>query len=276
MKFISCFLVLCLLLLPQVGCIKKNAEGRRAVRLIPSSIINSQSSVAYSKQKKEVPLSKNQRWTQINRRVADRLIAIANRSYSEYSKGFKWEVNLFEQSETVNAYCMPGGKIGIYTGILPVCQTEAALAAVMGHEIAHALLEHGNERVSQQMGVQATLLIAQAGLSVKSGLDKKMQGVILGAAGMGAQLGLILPFSRSHESEADKMGLRLMAAAGYDPSEAPNLWRRMKQKSGGKAPPLILSTHPSNDQRIRKLTELQSSVRDLYQASPKYGLGEKL
>lgn len=259
-----------------MGCIKRNAADRPSFKFVPASILNSQSYAAYGKQQKEIPVSNNQRKKQIVQRVADRLIVVAERNYSKYTKGFKWEVTLFDKPKTVNAYCMPGGKIGIYTGILPVCENEAALAAVMGHEIAHALLEHGNERVSQGLGVQATLMIAQYGLSAKSGLDKKMQGLIVNMAGVGAQVGVLLPFSRKHETEADIMGLKILAEAGYDPIEAPNLWRRMKAKSGGKAPPPILSTHPSNDSRIRSLEAMQAEVAPLYAKSAKYGKGEKL
>lgn len=257
------------------GCIKKNAEGRRVLQFIPAKVINSQSGLAFEEQKKKIPLSKDARRTDIVKRVADRLIVQAKQRYGQYCEGFQWEVQLFDEPNTVNAYCMPGGKIGIYTGILPVCVNEAALAAVMGHEIAHALLGHGNERVSQQVSVSGGLMALEVGLAMKSTLDKDMQKAVLAAAGLGTQVGVLLPYSRGHESEADAMGLRICAAAGYDPAEAPNLWRRMK--SGGKAPPAFLSTHPSNDKRIKDLEDQQPEVRPLYEQSPqKYGLGETL
>jgi predicted Zn-dependent protease len=242
---------------------------------MPKSLIRSQSFKAYADQKKSIPLSKDVRKNRINQRVGQRLIEVAKRVYPEYCKGFSWEVQLFDQPKTVNAYCMPGGKIGIYTGILPVCENEAALAAVMGHEVAHALLSHGNERVSQQMVFSGGMIAAQIGMSQNKSVNEDFKKKLLGAVGLGAQVGLLLPFSRKHESEADQMGLRLMAQAGYDPSEAANLWRRMKAKAGGKQPPELLSTHPSNQKRINRLEELKASVMPFYSSSPKYGKGEK-
>ncbi|MBF0197479.1 MAG: M48 family metallopeptidase [Planctomycetes bacterium] len=270
MQLVSLLLVFCLL----AGC-QKNAEGRRALR-VPDMMVVPQSFQAFEEQKKKVPMSKNRKQTIITKRVGERIIAVAKKLYPEECKGFKWEVQLFDEPKTVNAYCMPGGKIGIYTGILPVCQNEAALAAVMGHEVAHALLKHGNERVAHQLGASGALLAAQFGLSQSKKLSGDMKNAILSAAGVGINVGAILPYSRFHESEADRMGLFMLAHAGYDPNEAPELWRRMKAKSGGKAPPPFLSTHPSNDKRIKKLTELQKEVRSIYAKSKKYGKGDRL
>ena len=271
MRFLLCVTIL----LSMPTCVK-NAEGRRAFALLPADMLNSQAALAYEEQKKSVPISSNSRDTRIVKRVAERLILEAGKVYGQYSQGFQWEVELFNQPDTINAYCMPGGKIGIYSGILPVCENEAALAAVMGHEISHALLKHGNERVSQQLGLEVVNLALQVGLAEGTQLDSNMQTAILQGVGIGSQLGVLLPFSRYHEKEADRMGLRIMAMAGYDPGEAPNLWRRMKAKSGGKAPPVLLSTHPSNDQRIADLEALQQEVAPLYGSSAKkYGLGDK-
>ena len=268
------FALICLLIIQ--GCFKKNAEGRRAVSFMPKALIQSQSFQAYADQKKKIPISKDAKKTQITQRVGNRLIAVAKRVYPAHCKGFKWEVQLFDKPKTVNAYCMPGGKIGIYTGILPVCENEAALAAVMGHEVAHALLKHGNERVSQQMLFAGGMLAAQIGVGANSKMSEDKKKMLLAACGLGAQVGVLLPFSRKHESEADQMGLRLMAEAGYEPGEAANLWRRMKAKSGGKQPPELLSTHPSNQRRIDNLETLKIGVMPVYNKSPKYGLGDKL
>ncbi|MGE4159737.1 MAG: M48 family metallopeptidase [Planctomycetota bacterium] len=255
------------------GCFFTNAEGRTAMGFMPDSTLNAQSVDAFGEEKKKVPISRNARHTAMVQRVGRDLIAQAQLHYGSYCKGFEWEVVLFEQPQTVNAYCMPGGKIGIFSGILPVCENEAALAAVMGHEIAHALLRHGNERVSQQLGFVACITCVGIGLNQTS-LSSDAKKIVLAGAGLGGQYGLILPFSRSHESEADVMGLKLMARAGYDPAEAPHLWRRMQQHGGG-GPPEFLSTHPSHETRIADLESRQSEVAPLYQASPQRGLGDK-
>ena len=169
--------------------------------------------------------------------------------YQGYLNDYKWEYNLV-QDETVNAWCMPGGKIVFYTGILPITQTETGVAVVMGHEVAHALADHGAQRMSagtlQQIGAVAGNIAIQ---------DERKRNMFNQAYGIGSSLGLMLPFSRSHETEADRIGIQIMAIAGYDPSEAAELWKRMKAKSDGQAPPEFMSTHPSNETRIANLTE---------------------
>ena len=169
--------------------------------------------------------------------------------YQDYLNDYKWEYNLV-QDETVNAWCMPGGKIVFYTGILPITQTETGVAVVMGHEVAHALADHGAQRMSagtlQQIGAVAGNIAIQ---------DERKRNMFNQAYGIGSSLGLMLPFSRSHETEADRIGIQIMAIAGYDPSEAAELWKRMKAKSDGQAPPEFMSTHPSNETRIANLTE---------------------
>ncbi|UII76335.1 M48 family metallopeptidase [Flagellimonas sp. HMM57] len=165
-----------------------------------------------------------------------------------YLKDYQWEYNLVKD-ETVNAWCMPGGKIVFYTGILPICQGETGVAVVMGHEVAHALADHGAQRMSagmlQQIGAVA------GNVAIK---DPEKRNMFNQAYGVGSSLGVMLPFSRGHETEADRIGLQIMAIAGYNPDEAANLWRRMKAKSGGQSPPEFMSTHPSNDTRISNLT----------------------
>lgn len=186
-------------------------------------------------------------------RVGQRISAAAERwlsanGYPGYLNDYKWEYNLVKD-ETVNAWCMPGGKIVFYTGILPICQGETGVAVVMGHEVAHALADHGAQRMSagtlQQIGAVAGNIAIQ---------DPEKRNMFNQAYGIGSQLGAMLPFSRSHETEADRIGLQIMAIAGYDPYEAAELWKRMKAKSGGQAPPEFMSTHPSNDTRINNLT----------------------
>jgi predicted Zn-dependent protease len=186
-------------------------------------------------------------------RVGQRISSAAERwlsanGYPGYLKDYKWEYNLVND-ETVNAWCMPGGKIVFYTGILPITQSETGVAVVMGHEVAHALADHGAQRMSagtlQQVGAVA------GNIAIK---DPQKRNMFNQAYGIGSQVGLMLPFSRSHETEADRIGLQIMAIAGYNPYEAAELWKRMKANSGGQAPPEFMSTHPSNDTRINNLT----------------------
>jgi predicted Zn-dependent protease len=174
---------------------------------------------------------------------------LADNGQSERVEGFEWEFNVINEN-TVNAWCMPGGKVVVYTGILPVTQDEQSLAVVMGHEIAHAIARHGNERMSQGLAINAAGATLGAVTSEKPGLARD---IFLQSYGLGSQLGA-LAYSRSHESEADKLGLVFMAMAGYNPEAAIGFWERMSAQ-GGQAPPEILSTHPSDDTRIAALKE---------------------
>jgi predicted Zn-dependent protease len=174
--------------------------------------------------------------------------------------GYKWEFNLVED-KAVNAWCMPGGKVVVYSGLLPVTQTEPALAVVMGHEIAHAVARHGNERMSQQLLAQAGETALSVALANKS---PQTQAAFMTAYGVGSQVGVLLPYSRLQESEADKLGLIFSAMAGYDPREAPAFWQRMAKASGGGAPPEILSTHPSDQTRINDLNKFMPQALKYY------------
>ena len=193
-------------------------------------------------------------------RVGQRIAVAAERWLNAngnhgYLNDYKWEYNLVDD-KTVNAWCMPGGKIVFYTGILPIAKSETGVAAIMGHEVAHALANHGQQRMSagmlQQFGAVA------GNIAIK---DEKSRNAFNQYYGVGSQVGVMLPFSRSHETEADKIGLYLMAIAGYDPAEAAELWKRMKANSSGQAPPEILSTHPSNDSRIANLAALAPKAK---------------
>jgi predicted Zn-dependent protease len=174
---------------------------------------------------------------------------LSSNGYPGYLKDYRWEYHLVKDS-TVNAWCMPGGKIVFYTGILPICNGETGVAVVMGHEVAHALADHGAQRMSagtlQQLGAVAGNIAIQ---------DSKSRNMFNQAYGIGSSVGIMLPFSRSHETEADRIGLQIMAIAGYNPYEAAELWKRMQARAGGNAPPEFLSTHPSNETRIANLTE---------------------
>ena len=174
-------------------------------------------------------------------------------------KGFQWEYNLIESKE-VNAWCMPGGKVAFYTGIMPICKDELGVAVVMGHEVAHAVAHHGSERMSQQLLANYGIQL----LSNKVGTDpSQKQAILMQAVGIGTELG-IKSFSRSHESEADRMGLIFMAMAGYDPREAPRFWQRMAKASGNSQTPVFLSTHPSNAARIKDLNALMPQALQYY------------
>jgi predicted Zn-dependent protease len=235
--------------------------------------LQAQAAQVYKEQMKKGKLSTNRVQNKIINRAARRVIDQAKRLYGDLCSDFNWEVNILE-SKDANAFAMPGGKIAVYTGILPVCENEAALAAVLGHEVAHALLSHGNERMSQAKLTSAGLAVAQA-VTHSTVEDDTTKKIAMTALGLGAQFGVLLPYSRLHESEADTMGLRISAAAGYDPAEAPKLWKRMKEKSGG-APMEFMSTHPSHDRRINDLKQMQKEVAPIYASSPKYGLGSRL
>lgn len=187
-------------------------------------------------------------------RVGEKIKTAAERylnanGYQGFLDDFRFEYNLVQDNQ-VNAFAMPGGKTVVYTGILPITQDETGLAVVMGHEVAHALADHGAQRMS---AAQVQQLGAVAGTVALSGKSQQTQQIFAQAYGIGSQVGVMLPFSRGHESEADRIGLTLMAIAGYNPDEAADLWRRMQQNSGGASTPEFLSTHPSNQTRINNL-----------------------
>ena len=203
--------------------------------------------------------------------IAHRLIAAAPKVEQYYAQtrktpedtdwsSYSWDVNVI-QSDEVNAFCLPGGKIAVYTGIVPVAKNADGLAVVMGHEIAHALLRHGGERMAQQKLVQLGTMAA--GMSV-SDMDPQQQQMVMAALGAGAQYGMLLPFSRSHESEADHVGLLLAAAACFNPAEAPELWKRMGAL-GKQKPPEFASTHPSDSTRIDQLNAWMPEAQDVRQ-----------
>jgi predicted Zn-dependent protease len=188
--------------------------------------------------------------------VATRLAAVAG----DEGKNFDWRVSVVESRE-VNAFCLPGGKIVVYTGILPVAQGEAGLATVMGHEMAHATLRHGSERLLKQKATQTVLTGVQFSLG---DMSYEQQRAVMGALGAGAQYGLLLPFSREHESEADKIGLFYMARAGFDPRESITFWERMSRAASGGKPMEFMSTHPSDQTRIAQLKALLPQAMQLY------------
>lgn len=246
-------IVLFLLGLFLYSCATVPVTGRRQLSLVPNSEILPLSYDQYSQVLKENKLSDNQQWTAMVKNVGSK-IKVAVEQYmkqkglSDQLNGYSWEFNLIE-SETVNAWCMPGGKVAFYTGIMPICKDEKGVAVVMGHEVAHAIANHGRERMSE--GLVANLGLSS--LSAAMGQNPTLtQQLLLQSVGIGTQLGM-LSFSRTHESEADEIGLIFMAMAGYDPREAPKFWERMAAQSSGQRPPEFLSTHPHPETRIADL-----------------------
>jgi predicted Zn-dependent protease len=192
------------------------------------------------------------------RRVGQRIAAVADKP------GFLWEFNLIKDDSTINAFCLPGGKVAVYSGILPVAKTDAGLAVVLGHEIGHAVARHGGERMTDQLAFQ----IGGAALSeLVKNRSASTQSILLTAYGAGGTVGVLLPFSRNEESEADHIGLVLMARAGYDPHEAVQFWRRMEQASNGQTPPEFLSTHPSHGRRIDEIQGWLPEALKAYESS---------
>ncbi len=175
----------------------------------------------------------------------------------------QWEIQVFEE-DSPNAFALPGKKIGVHTGMINLVQSNAQLAAVIGHEVGHVIADHGNERASQTLLVQGGLVVADLYL----GRDSQTDGLIMGALGLGAQFGVLLPFSRKHEEEADAIGLKYMAKAGFNPQEASKLWMLMAEKSGGQAPPEFLSTHPSSQSRAKKLKEMAPQYMSQFNSYP--------
>jgi predicted Zn-dependent protease len=225
---------------------------------------------AYSQVKNDPKLRQSQDPREIEpvKRVAARIVEAAKRSkYAEMAQQFQWEVTIIKDDKTANAFALPGGKMAVYTGIFPMAKTEAGLAAVMGHEVVHALARHGAERMSQGQLTNAGLQVIGAAAGAAGGGGMLGQSA-MAALGVGAQVGVLLPFSRKHESEADYVGILLAADAGYDPRESIALWERMGQMSGAGAPLEFMSTHPSHETRITQLKEWMPEAMAIYQTKP--------
>ncbi len=255
-------------LLVTTGCQTNPYTGRWQLMMMPMSREVQMGAQAYAEVKSDPKMkpSTDPREIEPVKRVAARVIEAAKRSkYSEMANQFDWEVTVIKDDKTMNAFALPGGKIAVYTGIFPVARTEAGLAAVMGHEVVHALARHGGERMSQNTLAQTTLQAIGIALGV-SGANPVLSQAGMAALGVGAQVGVLLPFSRKHESEADYVGVLLAADAGYDPREAIQLWQRMGELSEGKSPSEFMSTHPSHETRIQQLEEWMAEAMPVYQS----------
>ncbi len=234
----------CLLLLTAslLSACATSPEGRKQLQLVPESEMNALGVQSFEQIKQETKISSNKKLNRYVSCVANQIIP----QVKQAPKPSQWEVVLFDDPQA-NAFALPGNKIGVYTGLLKYARNQDQLAAVIGHELAHVIAGHSNERVSNQMATQAGLGLAAAVLGTQS----QESGLILAGLGLGVQYGIILPFSRSHESEADLIGLDLMAASGFKPEESITLWQNMAK--AGSAPPEFTSTHPSSETRISQL-----------------------
>lgn len=251
------------------NCAENPFTGKKTLAIVPNNEILPMAFQQYDQVLQESKVINGTKDSRMIKEVGRKITAAAIKwldanGYKNYTDNFQWEYNLID-SEEINAWAMPGGKVAFYTGILPIAESETGIATIMGHEVAHALANHGQQRMSAG-ALQET--VGAVGSVALSGEEQENQELFNIAYGVGSQVLVMLPFSRKHETEADKIGLTLMAMAGYDPAEAPNLWRRMSEASGG-GQPEFLSTHPSNQTRINNLTQW---AEDAKQTARQFGV----
>lgn len=247
------------LLVGPLGC-ATSPTGRTQFLLNSETQMAEMGRAAFADLESKKPLSTDPREVGYVRCVANAITSVLRPDELRPLGVTRWEVEVFEDP-TANAFALPGGKIGVHTGLLDVARSPAQLAAVLGHEVGHVLARHSNERVSQTTVVQSGMAIAQ----VLVGADTPAKQQLFGALGLGLQYGVLMPFSRTQESEADEIGIELMARAGFDPRESALLWQNMSRASAGQAPPEFLSTHPSHATRIRRLQELVPKMMPIYE-----------
>ncbi|NOX85324.1 MAG: M48 family metallopeptidase [Chlorobi bacterium] len=263
-KTATVFIFINLLIL---GCTKVPLTNRSQLHMIPGSEMLAMSNQQYGEFLNENKLSANKQQSEMVKRVGKNIEKAVTKylndnGYSDMLNGYSWEFNLVK-SDQANAWCMPGGKVVVYTGILPITKDETGLAVVMGHEIAHAIARHGNERMSQELLRQAGGVALSVALKDN---PEETRNYWLAAYGLGSEVGIMLPYSRLQESEADHLGLIFMAIAGYDPRKAPEFWKRMS-KAGGTKPPEFLSTHPADETRINNLKKWMPEAIKYYEES---------
>ena len=237
---------LVLLLVAAIGACATSPLGRRQLILVSDGEMNQMGVASFTQMKSKMPETKDAKSIAYVGCVARNVTAVM-------PGGTNWEVRVFED-KNVNAFALPGGKIGVFTGLLKVAQTQDQLAAVIGHEVAHVIAGHSAERVSESMAAEMGMSVVQS----TTGVDAQMLGI-------GANVFFLLPHSRTHEAEADVLGLDYMAKAGFDPRQAPVLWENMAKASGGNKPSEILSTHPSDENRIKGLTKRLKVAMPLYE-----------
>jgi len=257
--------VLCGLVLLLSGCTEVAITGRKQFNLVPDSMVNSMAFQSYSEFLTQNRLSKDFSKTQMVKRVGSKIQKAveqycANNNIEDRLTGYQWEFNLIED-DSLNAWAMPGGKVVVYTGLLKITQTEAGLATVISHEIGHVFAKHGAERMTQG------LLVDLGGMALSEALTNRpaqTQNLFKQSYGIGTHLGVLLPYSRVHENEADHLGLIFMAMAGYNPNEAVNFWQRMALAKQGPQPLEILSTHPADSTRLSNLQKLIPKAMQYY------------
>lgn len=238
--------------------------GRKQLRLLPESQMSQMGVTAFAEMKREIPIDSNPQRNALVQCVADSIVA----ALPDARDRTGWEVVVFDD-KTANAFALPGKKIGVHSGMLAVARTPSELSAVVGHEIAHVLAGHANERVSSSLLAESGLVLIGRLTSGREE-DSNQRRLILGLIGLGAEVGILLPYSRAHEREADRIGLDLMARAGFDPHEAVDLWRAMERR-GGPQPPEFLSTHPSHGSRIQDLSSRLVHAVALYEDARSMG-----
>lgn len=231
-------------------------SGRSQLQLLGERQEIQMGLTAYRDTLKKEKVSSDPKLNEMVQRVGRRIAEATGKS------DYQWEFRVIDNDKTVNAFCLPGGKVAVYTGILQVARDDAGLATVMGHEIAHAIARHGGERLSQQLAVEGLVAATAVALSER---DPRKSNLYAGLLGLGATVGVLLPYSRLQESEADRLGLTYMAKAGYDPRAAVDFWRRMAENSKGKGRPFeLLSTHPADEARIREIEKWIPEALTLY------------
>ncbi|MCF8094378.1 MAG: M48 family metallopeptidase [Desulfobacteraceae bacterium] len=265
MRRIRQFLLLFLVCLTAAACATVPVTGRRQLSLIPADTMLSMSYQQYDQFLDEHELSDSKSDREMVKQVGKNIAAAVGKYMKQNGMedrldNYNWEFRVVKD-DSVNAWCMPGGKVVVYTGILPVTENRTGLAVVMGHEIAHAVAEHGNERMSQGMLVQFGGVALAKALETKPAVTRQLW---MAAYGAGSQVGLLLPYSRLQEKEADRLGLVFMAMAGYDPRAAVNFWQRMAEKKEGKNPPEFLSTHPADQTRISDIKSMIPEAMQYY------------
>ena len=237
------------LILVLTSCSTVSETGRRRIAWFPASVVEEMGVAAYAEAVGPYREITGTAQAQMVQRMGRRIAQASGAN-------FDWEFKLLHAPDVVNAFALPGGKVAIYSGILEVAQGEDGLAAIVGHEVAHATAQHGNERMTQNLLAQVGLTALDGALGTWGEMSAAERQEMLGYLGVGAQVGVLLPFSRKHESEADEIGLRYLIRAGYDPNEAPLLWERMAARAGPNRQPEFLSTHPDPLKRAQRLREL--------------------